>query len=85
MSRHRFSAQQLRDMRLKAGYTQKELASKISVSRETIVAIENDDPKAVNALKVDLLTRWWHACKTLIPNESRTSFTSYLMEFFGVD
>ena len=85
MSRRRFSAQQLRDMRLQAGYTQKELAARIGVSRETVVAIENDDPKTVNALKVDLLTRWWHACKTLIPNESRSSFVSYLKEFFGVD
>lgn len=85
MARRQFSGKQLKTMRLQAGFTQQQLAKRLGISRETLSAIENEQPNAIHALKVELVTRWWHACRVLLPAESRTSFKAYLKAFFGLD
>lgn len=60
----KFDVTILRTMRKEAGLTQAELARTIGISRETVVAIENDHPKTVEALSISILEYWVNICRT---------------------
>ena len=47
-----FSGKELKKLRKEAGFTQKLLAGKIGISRETVVAIENEHPKTIGSLNI---------------------------------
>ena len=85
MVRRQFSGKHLKTMRLQAGFTQKQLAKRLGISRETLSSIENEQPNAIHALKVELVTRWWHTCRVSLSAESRNSFKAYLRAFFDLD
>ncbi len=59
-----FDVEILKTMRKEAGFTQAEIAKAIGVSRETIVAIENAHPRAVEALSASNLEYWGNVCRT---------------------
>ena len=77
-----FSGIALRDLRKEAGFTQKSLASKIGISRETVVAIENEHAKTINSLSLEVVNAWWLSCRTLVSESSQLSFKSQVMEYF---
>lgn len=79
-----FSGVELKNLRKEAGYTQKELATKIGVSRETVVAIENEHPKTIDSLGLEVVNAWWIACRQSVSESSQLSFKVQVMKFFGM-
>jgi DNA-binding XRE family transcriptional regulator len=84
MARRKFSGRHLRVMRQEAGFTQKQMARRLGISRETVVAIENEYPSAIGSLEIQLMTEWWQICRPLIQEDTRKSFIAYMAGFFGI-
>jgi HTH-type transcriptional regulator/antitoxin HipB len=81
--RKKFSGTQLRSLRKEAGYTQGELAFRVGISRETVSAIENEKPETMNAIGVEVISNWWSVCRQKASAQTRDSFFSTVMEYFG--
>lgn len=78
-----YSGNTLKNMRKEAGYTQQQLADRIGISRETVVAIENSSPSKVGNIKMIVISRWWKVCKSKTTESTRTSFKSTINKFFN--
>ena len=84
MSRRKmFSGAQLRSLRKEAGYTQEELAQRVGISRETVSAIENDKPETMDNIGVGVVNEWWSICRKTASHQTRESFFSTVMDYFG--
>ncbi|PAJ75767.1 transcriptional regulator [Pseudoalteromonas sp. NBT06-2] len=79
-----FSGVELKNLRKEAGYTQKELAVIIGISRETVVAIENEHPKTIDSLSLEVVNAWWVTCRKSVSESSQLSFKVQVMKFFGI-
>ena len=79
-----FSGLELKNLRKEAGFTQKVLASQIGISRETVVAIENEHPKTIDSLSLEVVYAWWLACRKSVSESSQLSFKVQVMKFFGM-
>ena len=79
-----FSGKELKNLRKEAGFTQKELAQKIGISRETVVAIENEHPNTIDSLSLEVVNAWWVTCRKSVSESSRLSFKVQIMKFFGM-
>jgi len=79
-----FSGRELKNLRKEAGFTQKVLASKIGISRETVIAIENEHPKTIDSLSLEVVNSWWVACRKSVSESSQLSFKAQVMNFFGM-
>lgn len=44
-------------------FTQQELAERLGLSRETVVAIENCHLSAMESLELATVEKWWKVCK----------------------
>ena len=76
--RKKFSGVQLKSLRKEAGYTQGELALRVGISRETVSAIENEKPETMNSIG-----EWWAVCRQKASEQTRESFFSTVMDYFG--
>lgn len=76
-----FSGKKLRTIRLKAGLTQRELAQRIHISRETVIAIENEHPGTINTIELDIVRQWWRICKVSLPKQTQQCFVDYIKQF----
>ena len=65
----------LKTARLEAGFTQKGLGSAIGISRETVVAIENNSIGSVAALRLEVVKNWLDACRAGNGNERIANVT----------
>ncbi|MCC2616694.1 helix-turn-helix domain-containing protein [Aestuariibacter halophilus] len=81
--RKNFSGAQLRALRKESGYTQEELAVRIGISRETVSAIENEKPETMNSIGVEVISKWWSVCRQKASEQTRQSFFSTVMDYFG--
>jgi len=79
-----FSGKHLKNLRIEAGYTQRELATRLGISRETVVAIENDHKASINSLKMDVVSDWWNVCKSRSSAETKASFKELIFKFFQI-
>lgn len=79
-----FSGKELKALRKEAGFTQAELAKVIGLSRETVVAIENEHPKTIEALSMEVVNGWWLACRKSVSESSQLSFKAQVLKFFGM-
>lgn len=84
MSRKKkFSGEQLKALRKEAGYTQEDLALRVGISRETVSAIENEKPETMNNIGVEVISKWWSICRQKASQQTRESFFSTVMDYFG--
>jgi DNA-binding XRE family transcriptional regulator len=74
-----FDGMQLRALRREAGLTQQQLADELCMSRETIVAIENNRPSAIEGLRLKTIQRWCCACRPYVRYQTLETFTKYLL------
>jgi len=74
-----FDGKQLRALRREAGLTQQQIAEKLCISRETVVAIENNKPSAIEGLKLKTIQMWCCACRPNIRYRTLDGFTHYLL------
>ena len=73
----------LKKLRTGAGLSQKELASRIGISRETVVAIEREHPGTINALKLKVIKKWYDTCGTANNSEAKKGFKAYILKMFN--
>lgn len=59
-------ADDLKAMRIEAGFTQKDLGKEIGLSRETVVAIERKHEATIQALKMNTVQLWFTACRSKV-------------------
>ncbi|WP_232373507.1 helix-turn-helix domain-containing protein [Alteromonas sp. RKMC-009] len=74
-----FDGRQLRKLRLEAGFTQQQIADAVCLSRETVVAIENNKQSAIDGLKWKTVRNWCLVCKGKVRYETMNTFTKYLV------
>ena len=72
----------LKQLRKESGYTQKELADKVGVSRETVSAIENGHVNTLKGLREESLSKWWLVCKHRSKKETKECFYKYILAKF---
>ena len=80
-----FSGSHLKSLRKEAGLTQKELASRIGLSRETVVAIENEYVGSIDKLSIEVVNAWWAVCRRTVSEKTRESFKSHILRFFNIN
>jgi DNA-binding XRE family transcriptional regulator len=73
----------LRNIRNEAGFTQKELASRIGISRETLSAIEREVPETINSLEAEVISAWYIACRQGVTPDTGVKLLSHLVKYFG--
>ena len=83
-TRHIEQASLLRSMREESGYTQAELANRLSVSRETVSAIENCHLGTIDTLEHRILEQWWSICRSKAHNATKDNFVSFLKRTFKI-
>jgi DNA-binding XRE family transcriptional regulator len=49
----------LRNMRKEAGMTQRDLAQRLGISRETVIAIEKNKVGTIESIEAEVLSNWW--------------------------
>jgi DNA-binding XRE family transcriptional regulator len=74
----------LKSMRVGAGLSQKALAEKIGISRETVVAIEREHPKTIKALKMQVLKNWSDACGAANNAAAFKNFKVFIKKTFSI-
>lgn len=82
LQRHKFGYE-LKAIRKRAKLTQQELATQLSISRETVSALENNKESAIKALPVETLIEWYALCSKQITQTEKHSFVYSLMRFFN--
>ncbi len=70
-------------MRKEADLTQKELANRIGISRETVSAIERQVPETINSLEADVIAAWHIACQQNAKSDTRMEFLGHIVKYFG--
>lgn len=73
----------LRAMRKEAGLTQKELSIRISISRETVSAIENEKLETINSIGAEVISAWHIACRQGASSSTLTEFFGHMMKYLG--
>jgi DNA-binding XRE family transcriptional regulator len=79
-----FNGIELRHIRKEAGYTQAQVAERVGISRETVSAIENNQPAAIRTLEMDVIKKWWSMCKPSLTQIVVFRFKSYLAKYFSI-
>ena len=65
---------ELKQLRLEAGFTQEELAERIGLSRKTINKIENNKSDSIKAIRYETIADWWDVCQRKVSQNTRSSF-----------
>lgn len=79
----KFSGSELRALRQDAKFTQEELGRMIGISRETVNAIENERPGAINSIEAKVIKKWWASCRSKASAQTKESFVDFAMNYFG--
>lgn len=64
----------LKELRKDSGLTQQELATRLGISRETVIAIEKENKASVTSLEMGLVYSWWRVCKIKATVETAQKF-----------
>lgn len=73
----------LKKLRTEAGLTQAELANRLKISRETVLAIEKNNPGSIESLELGLVRDWKDACKQA-PHVVVEEFVDHLKKFLKI-
>lgn len=73
----------LKTARVNAELTQAELAKLIGLSRETIIAIENNYDKTIENLSLFVISKWIKACGNKVAESTLLSIKSELLKATG--
>lgn len=73
----------LKAMRKEANLTQRELATRIGISRETVSAIENEKPETINSIEAEVVSAWHIACQQSVSSDTGAEFLGHIMKYFG--
>ena len=73
----------LKKLRTEAGLTQVELARRLKISRETVLAIENNHPGSIDTIELPLIRDWKDACKHA-PYVVIDEFVEHLKKFLKI-
>lgn len=71
-------------LRTEAGLTQAELAARVKVSRETVLANENNRDGSIDNIRASLIRDWKHACRN-VPESVMQEFIEHLKYFFNIE
>lgn len=82
--KHLAKSKLLRQMRKDAGLTQLELAERLFISRETVVAIENCHQSAIETIESELLEGWWEICRPRATPTTYQAFKEFVMRSFSL-
>lgn len=82
LQRHKFG-HELKIIRKRAKFTQQELATQLSISRETVSALETNKESAIKALPVETLIEWYALCSKEASQTEKHSFVYSFMKFFN--
>jgi len=74
----------LKALRKEAGYTQQDLALRLGVSRETVVAIEGAKRSSIDSLQLALLYKWWSVCKIKATLNTVDKFTQLFKDLLDI-
>ncbi|WP_296053447.1 helix-turn-helix transcriptional regulator [uncultured Alteromonas sp.] len=74
-----FDGRRLKELRLRAGFTQQDIAYRIKITRESVSAIERNRPSAIRGLRWSVIHQWCYNCKDRVSHEHLTEFTKYLI------
>lgn len=74
----------LKQMRLDTGLSQKALGEQIGISRETVLAIEKKHAGAIKSLEMDVVKLWFRTCKNKANSPLLARFKRGITAFFGV-
>lgn len=81
--RTKISGLLLRELRKEADLTQHDLAARIGISRETVSAIENDKRETIEAIGVEVISKWHMICAQRASTATRNKFFEHVMNYFG--
>jgi len=72
----------LRKLRRNAGLTQCDLASRLGICREKVIAIERSHLATMHDLENELISRWWQICKPKAEENTKHQFIELIKQIF---
>ena len=80
--KHLAKAKLLRQMRKDAGLTQREIAQRLFISRETVIAMENCYLGTMETMQSDLQEKWWDICRPRVTSSTYQAFRDFILQSF---
>lgn len=74
----------LRNLRLQSSFTQQQLADKLDISREKVVAVENCHLKSMLALELDIIKNWWELCRARTEIQTQKQFAKLMKKELSI-
>lgn len=74
----------LRNLRLQSSFTQQQLADKLGISREKVVAVENCHLKSMMALELDIIKNWWELSRSRADIETQKQFARLMKKELSI-
>ncbi|WP_338294474.1 helix-turn-helix transcriptional regulator [Planctobacterium marinum] len=82
--RNNFDGEVLRDMRKEAGFTQQDLARRVGISRETVIAIEKNKRGTIDTIELDVLKNWQKLCRNYVSKPTREKVINYIKSYLDL-
>lgn len=73
----------LKKLRVEAGLTQAELAGRLKVSRETVIAHENNRIGTIDTIKMSIVKDWPFACRHA-PQSVLDEFAAHVKSYLNI-
>ncbi|MCC2603786.1 helix-turn-helix transcriptional regulator [Planctobacterium marinum] len=83
-AKHQEKSAILRELRKDAGLTQQQLAGRLSISRETLVGIENCYLQQIESLTSDIEDRWWEICRTTAKPQTKEKWHTHILRKLNI-
>lgn len=76
--------QKLQKLRNEVGLTQEELGNRLGISRETVVAIENNYPGTIENLSFTIVEAWTRTCRSKSRPALLAEWEAYVKKLLGI-
>lgn len=68
----------LKQLRKESGITQIQMAKYLEISRETVIAIENNHPGSIDNLSFEKVNSWGRYCRSKVSRDTYEEWVNYL-------
>lgn len=85
MNRILVDGTKLRQLRVDSGVTQIQMAQKLGISRDTIIAIEKNVPGTIAKLSFEKVNDWGRYCRSRVARSTYEEWVNYLKKMLSLD
>lgn len=85
MKKKTIDGARLKQLRTESGVTQAQMAEHLGISRETIIAIEQNKPGSIDKLSFEKVNNWGRFCRAKVSISTFEDWKLYLKKMLKLD